>query len=178
MKYRSSATAALTVRSVSISPMAADPRNYLNAVFSGPCDRCTALRYTRMRWLAAELMNYDPPDPSSKLQICTHRCIIERRRRRYLSPSLGGGGDFHDSGQMIVIIFPSQSIRPFAQSARLSQMSATFTSSAILGSGGISRQCAARRRWTPLPLVNPDEKVPLSNPRSLMNAKIINTGRE
>ena len=61
-------------------------------------------------------MNYDPPDPSSKLQICTHRrCIIERRRRRrYLSPSLCGDGDFHDSGQMIVIIFPSQSIRPFA----------------------------------------------------------------
>ena len=49
VKYRSSATAALTVRSVSISPMAADPRNYLNAVFSGPCDRCTALYYTRMR---------------------------------------------------------------------------------------------------------------------------------
>ena len=34
---------------VSTSPMAADPRNYLNAVFSGPCDRCTALHYTRMR---------------------------------------------------------------------------------------------------------------------------------
>ena len=35
---------------VSTSPMAADPRNYLNAVFSGPCDRCTALYYMRMRW--------------------------------------------------------------------------------------------------------------------------------
>ena len=29
-----------------------------------------------------------------------------------MSPSLGGGGDFHDSGQMIVIIFPSFAIRP------------------------------------------------------------------
>ena len=28
----------------------------------------------------------------------------------------GSGGDFHDSGQMIVIIFPSQSVRPSAHS--------------------------------------------------------------
>ena len=46
MKYRSSATAAV-----------ADPRNYLNAVFSGPCNHCTEHAAA-----VAELMNYDLPD--------------------------------------------------------------------------------------------------------------------